>query len=142
MPSPSPSLFISLYKLNFFLALLPFIMTTNINSKEKHFANQFLGSGPNRGQSPVEWEDFPSVCPLRSQEPARQASEPSRKASESARLASELASQTSEPASQASELASQASEPGWLVLRPGWLVLRPAWLALRPAGLALRPDWF
>ena len=23
----------------------------------------FLGSGPNRGQSPVEWGDFPFVCP-------------------------------------------------------------------------------
>ena len=21
------------------------------------------GSGPNRGQSPVEWGDFPSICP-------------------------------------------------------------------------------
>ena len=24
--------------------------------------SSFLGSGPNRGQSPVEWGDFPSVC--------------------------------------------------------------------------------
>ena len=24
--------------------------------------NAFLGSGPDRGRSPVEWEDFPSVC--------------------------------------------------------------------------------
>ena len=23
----------------------------------------FLGSGPDRGRSPVEWGDFPSVCP-------------------------------------------------------------------------------
>ena len=25
--------------------------------------SDFLGSGPGRGRSPVEWRDFPSVCP-------------------------------------------------------------------------------
>ena len=90
------------------------------------------GSSPDRGQSPVEWGDFQSVCssihlsirpsvypsvpPLRAQEQARQALDPS---------------------SQASEPAKQASEP----LRPGWLALRPACLALKPAWLALRPAW-
>ena len=95
----------------------------------------FLGSGPDRERSPVEWGDFPSirlyvrpsirpyVPPSRAQEPARQASKP--------------ASQASEPARQASE----PLRPGWLALRPGWLALRPAWLAMRPAWLALRPDW-
>ena len=27
----------------------------------QQFQLYFLGSGPDRGQSPVEWEDFPSV---------------------------------------------------------------------------------
>ena len=83
----------------------------------------FLGSGPNRGRSPVEWGDFPSVRPSirtsvrpyvppsRAQEPARQALDPASQASEPARQASEPARQASEPARQASEPASQASEP-------------------------------
>ena len=92
-----------------------------------------MGSGPDRGQSPVEWGDFPfvrsfvrsSVCPSppsRAQEPARQTSEPAR--------------QASEPARQASE----PLRPGWLALRPAWLAPRPDWLGLRPAWLALRPS--
>ena len=59
------------------------------------------GSGPDRGRSPVEWGDFPSIHlyvrpfpPSRVQELARQALDP----------------------------ANQASEPQ----RPGWLALRPA----------------
>ena len=50
------------------------------------------GSVPNRGRSPVEWGDFPSVRPyarpyvppLRAQEPAGQALDPASQASESA----------------------------------------------------------
>ena len=49
-----------------------------------------LGSGPDRGQSPVEWGDFASV---------------------------HMSRQASEPARQASEPASQASE-AWLALKP------------------------
>ena len=77
------------------------------------------GSGPDRGQSPVEWGDFPfvrpSVCPSVRPSPPSRAQEPAR--------------QALDPASQASEPARQASEP----LRPGWLALRPGWLALRTA---------
>ena len=59
----------------------------------------FLGSGPNRGRSPVEWGDFPfvrpsirlsirlSVPPSRAQEPARQALDPASQALEQARQA-------------------------------------------------------
>ena len=74
----------------------------------------FLGSGPDRGLSPVERGDFlyvrlyvrPSVCPsvrtsVHPFPPAR-AQEPARQASEAARQASEPASQNSEPVSQAS----------------------------------------
>ena len=50
-----------------------------LSKPEGEIRLHFLGSGPNRGQSPVEWGDFPSVRPsirppLRAQEPARQAS--------------------------------------------------------------------
>ena len=55
----------------------------------------FLGSGHDRGRSPVEWGDFPSVrpsvhpsvrtSPSRAQEPARQALDPASQASEPAR---------------------------------------------------------
>ena len=48
----------------------------------------FLGSGPNRGRSPVEWGDFLLVCSLvhspirpRAKEPARQALDPASQAS-------------------------------------------------------------
>ena len=101
--------------------------------------------GPNRGQSPVEWGDFPSVCPpvhpsahlslrpfppLRDQEPARQAFDPASRASEAARQASEPASQASELASQASELASQVSEPA---TQPALIASRSARPQSRPA---------
>ena len=73
----------------------------------------FLGSGPGRGRSPVEWGDFrssvrPFVPPSRAQEPARQALDPARQASEPARQASEPARQASEPASQACLAGSEA----------------------------------
>ena len=94
-----------------------------------------MSSGHDRGRSPVEWGDFPSVHlyvrpsvpppSMRAQEPARQALDPVSQASEPAR-------QASEPARQASEPSNQASYPAWLALRPYWLGLRPAWLALGP----------
>ena len=63
----------------------------------------FLGSGPERGRSPVEWGDYPYVPPSRDQKPARQALVPASQASEPARQASEPAREASEPASQASD---------------------------------------
>ena len=58
------------------------------------FHERRQGSGPNRGQSPVEWGDFWSVRPSihppsRAQDPARQALDPASQASEPARQASE-----------------------------------------------------
>ena len=84
-----------------------------------------MGSGPDRGRSPVEWGDFPfvrssvrpSVPPSRAQEPARQALDPARQASEPARQASEPARQASEPASQPGLEGSEACLAGseaWL----------------------------
>ena len=96
------------------------------------YTHAFLSSGPDRGQSPIDWGDFPFVrpfvClsvhpPLRAKEPARQTLDPSR--------------QASEPARQASE----PLRPGWLAMSTGWLALRPAWLVLKPAWLGLRTAW-
>ena len=78
-------------------------------------AQLFLGSEPDRGQSPVEWGDFPYVhlfvrwfvCrypPLG--HPARPVDQPARPEALGLR-------------------------PGWLGLRPGWLGLRPGWMAQR-----------
>ena len=42
--------------------------------------NKFLGSGPDRGQSPVEWGDFPSVrLSVRSSPPLGQPTRPEAK---------------------------------------------------------------
>ena len=65
----------------------------------------FLGSGPDRGRSPVEWGDFPSVRTF-----VRPSIPPLWN------LAGWL-----------------GLSPGWLGLWPGWLGLRPGWLVLRPA---------
>ena len=70
-------------------------------SKRSPSSFQFLGSGPDRGRSPVEWGDFPSVRPSvrpyvgpsppsRAQEPARQALDPASQASEPGRQAQSL----------------------------------------------------
>ena len=63
------------------------------------------GSGPDRGQSPVEWGDFPSVC------------------------------LSVHPPSEAWLAGWLGLRPGWLGLRPGWLDLRPAGLAKKPENL-------
>ena len=76
------------------------------------------GSGPDRGQSPVEWGDFPFVrssvrmfvCPpLWAIQPGLRPSQPGLR--------------PSQPDLRPSQPASQASgfRPGWLGLRPGWI---------------------
>ena len=72
----------------------------------------FLGSGPYRGQSPLEWGDFLSVH--LSVRPSVRPFPPSRPG-------------------------WLALRPAWRALRPAWLALRPAWLGLRPVWLALGP---
>ena len=68
----------------------------------------FLGSGPGRGRSPVEWGDFPSVRPyVRTY--IRTSIRPS-------------------PLKPGWE----ALRPGWEALRPGWEAPRPSWEVLRP----------
>ena len=85
------------------------------------------GSSPDRGQSPVEWRDFPSVrpsvClsvhpsvrpfpPSRAQEPARRALDPSNQASEPARQAPEPASQAGSKACPAGSWALEGGMYG------------------------------
>ena len=82
------------------------------------------GSGPDRGQSPVEWGDFPSVCPS------------VRPSVRSPLWAIQPGLRPSQPS-----LKPETWLAGWLGLRPGWLGLRPGWLGLRPGWLGLRPGW-
>ena len=82
------------------------------------------GSGPDRGRSPVEWGDFPSVRP-------------------SIRLSVRSPLWAIQPGLRASQpsLNPETWLAGWLGLMPGWLGLRPGWLGLRPGWLGLRPGW-
>ena len=90
----------------------------------------FLDSGPDRGQSPVEWGDFTFVCPPPQGHPARPEAQPARPEAQPAR-----------PEAQPASPEAQAwVRPGWLGFRPGWLGLRPGWLSLRPGWMALRGD--
>ena len=91
----------------------------------------FLGSGSDRGQSPVEWGDFPYV---------RTSVHPSVHPPLEGPRASQVGFRPIQPGLRASQ-ASEPLRPGWLALRPAWLALKPAWLALRPAWLGLRPAW-
>jgi len=88
-----------------------------------------LGSGPDRGRSPVEWGDFPFVRsyvrtyvrpPLWAIQPGLRPSQPGLRPSQPGLRPSQPASQ---PAS--------GFRDGWLGLRPGWLSLRPGWIAQR-----------
>ena len=76
------------------------------------------GSGPNRGQSPVEWGDFPSIhlfiSPLWNIQLGLRPSQPG--------------------------LKPEAWLAGWLGLRSGWLGLRPGWLGLRPGWMFHRGE--
>ena len=88
------------------------------------------GSGPDRGQSPIEWGDFPSVRPsirtyIRPPLQGPRASQASLRPSQSGLRASQAGLRASQPG-------LRASQPGLRALRPDWLGLRPAWLALGP----------
>ena len=92
----------------------------------------FLGSGPDRGRSPVEWGDFvrtsvhpsvrlsihtyvrPSVPPLWAIQPGLRPSQPGLR--------------PSQPGLRPSPPVLRPSQPG---LRPGWLGLRLGWMAQR-----------
>ena len=92
----------------------------------------FLGSGPNRGQTPVEWGDLlfvhpsvnPSVCPsiclsihtspLWAIQPGLRPSQPG--------------------------LKPEAWLAGWPDPRSGWPGFRPGWLGLRPGWMAQRGE--
>ena len=87
----------------------------------------FLGSGPDRGRSPVEWGDFPSVrsfvrsfvrtyvCPSVPPlgHPAGPEAQPARPEAQPARPEAQPASQP-----------TSGFRPGWLGLRPGWMAQR------------------
>ena len=64
----------------------------------------FMGSGPNKGLSPVEWREILFVHPFVRLFPLWLALRP----------------------------CWQALRPCWLALRPYWLALRPLQVALRP----------
>ena len=90
------------------------------------------GSGPDRGRSPVEWGDFPSVRPF-----VRPFVHPS---VHSPLLAIQPGLRPSQPDLRPSQpsLKPETWLAGWLGLRPGWLGLRPGWLGLRPGWMAQR----
>ena len=75
------------------------------------------GSGPDRGRSPVEWEDFLSVCPF------------VRPSVHSPLWAIQPGLRPSQPS-----LKPETWLVGRLGLRPGWLGLRPGWMAQRGDG--------
>ena len=86
-------------------------------------------SSPNRGQSPGEWGDFPSVRSSVLPFPPIWA----------IRLGLRLSHPDLRPNQPC--LKPEAQLAGWLALRSGWLGLRPGWLGLRPGWLGLRPGW-
>ena len=104
------------------LALLYFLLS---------FHRGRQGSGPDRGQSPVEWGDFPFV-----RQPGSRPSQPCLKPK--AWLTGWLGLRSGWLGLRHGWLGLR---PGWLGLRPGWLGLRPGWLGLRPGWLGLRPGW-
>ena len=69
------------------------------------------GSGPDRGQSPVEWGDFLSVCeahPARSEaQPARPEAQPARPEAQPARPKAQPARPEAQPARSEAQPASQ-----------------------------------
>ena len=75
----------------------------------------FLGSGPGRGRSPVEWGDFPSVRTY-----VRPYVRPS--PLEPAHRPSDLAGRPSDLAGRPSDLAGS-----WIGFKPGWGALQ-TWL--------------
>ena len=83
----------------------------------------FLGSGLNRGQSPVEWGDFPSVCPF--VRPPLWASQPGLR--------------PSQPGLRPSQPGLRPSQPG---LRPSQPGLRPSQPGLRPSQPASQASGF
>ena len=96
----------------------------------------FLGSGPDRGRSPVEWGDFPFVRsfvrpfvrpPLWAIQPGLRPSQPGLRPSQPGLRPSQPGLRPSQPASQP----ASGFRDGWLGLRPGWLGLRPGWMAQR-----------
>ena len=86
------------------------------------------GSGPNRGQSPVEWGDFPYVCPYvrpyvrLSVRPPLWAIQPGLRPSQPVLRPSQPGLRSSQPAkSQASGMAGLASDlAGWASGLAGW----------------------
>ena len=88
-----------------------------------------------RGQSPVEWVDFPSVrpsirpsvhYPLWAIQPGLRPSQLGLRPSQSGLRTTQLGLRTSQPDLRPSQPASQASgfRHSWLGLRPGWMAQR------------------
>ena len=101
-----------------------------------------LGSGSNRGQSHVEWGDFPCIClSVPSQGyPTRPEAQPARPESQPARPETSPARPEAMPARPVAQAWLWC---GWLGFKPGlpvaqawlwcgWLVFRPGWLGFRP----------
>ena len=97
----------------------------------------FLGSGPDRGQSPVEWGDFPSVRPsirpsirpyirtsVRTYVPPLEGP----RASQAGLRPSQSGLRASQAGLRASQAGLRASE-AWLAGSEAWLAGSEAWLA-------------
>ena len=97
----------------------------------------FLSSGPDRGRSPVEWGDFPSVClSVRPSVPPLVGPRASLTGSEALLAGSEACLAGFEACLAGSEAWLAGSE-AYLACFEACLGGSKAWLALRPAGLAL-----
>ena len=114
------------------------------------------GSGPDRGQSPVEWGDFPSVHSplwaiqpglspskpgLRPSQPGLRPSQPGHEA-QPASPGAQPASPEAQPASPEAQPARSEAQPASQAsgFRPGWLGLRPGWMAQRGERTYVRTD--
>ena len=88
----------------------------------------FLGSGPDRGRSPVEWGDFPFVRPF-----VRSSVRPPLWASQPGLRPSQPGLRPSQPGLRASQPGLRASQPGLRPSQPGLRPSQPSLRASQPA---------
>ena len=101
----------------------------------------FLGSGPDRGRSPVKWGDFPYVCPYVcpsppwAVQPGLRPSQPGRRPSQPGLKPSQPSLRPSQPGLRPSQQGLRPSQPGLRLSQSG---LRSSQPGLRPSQLGLR----
>ena len=123
---------------------LPFFLLLYLLLGRRHNfrCSLFLGSGPNRVQSPTEWGDFssihPSVCPPLDwpmAQPDRLQAQPNKP---QAQLARPLA-QPAQPQAQPARPQAQPAKPPAQLARPQAQLARPQAQPARPQAQPVRP---